>query len=313
MNQVLPLIGRMDVQAAQRLIESQGLRFEPDYDVLVGMFEGGTLMGCGARHGRVLKMLVVAEAFRGGNVLGEVVSALMRSDHSRYAGHYLIFSKPCAVVSFQRLGFRLLLRRQGFGMLEYRDDLPRFLREHNDLVKPGRNGALVLNSDYLSDDQLDRIAPLARQVEHLYLFLASADDPVTGVESNRHRVSRSIGHLSNVTVIDARYYALSSQHFPGYFLANEVDRLPLKVEMDVTLFAKHIAPFFQIDRYFLVDALQCRELRQQQSLVKSVLEEHAIELVDGEAFRGRSALKASRVQFSQPSVQGNGGHHASHT
>ena len=44
---------------ARRLIESHGLRFEPEFDDLVGLFDDGQLVACGARAGYVLKMLAI--------------------------------------------------------------------------------------------------------------------------------------------------------------------------------------------------------------------------------------------------------------
>ncbi len=53
------LLDRPAPAAARGLIEGQGLRFETDFDELVGLFDQGRLVACGARAGYVLKMLVI--------------------------------------------------------------------------------------------------------------------------------------------------------------------------------------------------------------------------------------------------------------
>ncbi len=56
----LPLLGDRDRRSAQALVEGAGLRFEKTFDDLIGIFKENWLAACGARAGRVLKMLVVA-------------------------------------------------------------------------------------------------------------------------------------------------------------------------------------------------------------------------------------------------------------
>ena len=59
MTQALPLISRYDIQSAVALLKSESLRYEDDLDDLVGLFDQGELIACGARSLNVLKMLVV--------------------------------------------------------------------------------------------------------------------------------------------------------------------------------------------------------------------------------------------------------------
>jgi len=62
---------------ARALIESCGLRFEPEFDDLVGLYEQGRLVACGARVGYVLKMLAITPDHQGGDALGELVTRLV--------------------------------------------------------------------------------------------------------------------------------------------------------------------------------------------------------------------------------------------
>ncbi|MCB1778249.1 MAG: GNAT family N-acetyltransferase, partial [Candidatus Competibacteraceae bacterium] len=78
MDYPLLLCSRTDRQLAQQLIESNHLHFEDNFHDLVGIFKEGTLAGCCARHGRVLKMLAVLDDYRGAGLAGDLLSELMR-------------------------------------------------------------------------------------------------------------------------------------------------------------------------------------------------------------------------------------------
>ncbi len=110
---------RPDLRDARELIESQGLRFEPEFDDLVGLFENGRLVACGARAGYVLKMLAIAPSHQGTDALGELVTKLILSAIS--AGHdtVFVFTLPQNVASFEALNFRLLVTHGNTALLEH--------------------------------------------------------------------------------------------------------------------------------------------------------------------------------------------------
>ncbi|HXV21478.1 MAG TPA: citrate lyase ligase, partial [Desulfuromonadales bacterium] len=63
---VTQLISQRDLQLARNLVESSGLAFEENFDVLVGIFEAGALVAVAARQENILKMFAIAPSHRGG-------------------------------------------------------------------------------------------------------------------------------------------------------------------------------------------------------------------------------------------------------
>ncbi len=131
------LFDRPSVREARELIESQGLRFEPEFDDLVGLFEDGRLVACGARAGYVLKMLVIAPSHQGTDILGELVTKLILSAIS--AGHdsVFVFTLPQNVASFEALNFRLLVTHGQTALLEHGPGLEDYLARHAVPDHPG--------------------------------------------------------------------------------------------------------------------------------------------------------------------------------
>jgi [citrate (pro-3S)-lyase] ligase len=75
---VTQLICQRDLQLARDLAESSSLAFEENFDVLVGIFEAGTLVATAARQGNILKMFAIAPQYQGGSALGELATELIR-------------------------------------------------------------------------------------------------------------------------------------------------------------------------------------------------------------------------------------------
>ena len=276
-----PLLSRADIDAARALIEAEGLQFEERYDDLVGVFEAGEMTGCGARLGRVLKMLVVHPEHRGGAVLGEIITELMRRDCGRQSGCYFIFTKPCAIQSFERLNFRLLVQHSPsrIGLLENRNGLHQFLRRQAALARSGRNGAVVINSDPFSRGHQHLIESAAPQVERLYVFIPSDGDFAFPVDVRVMLARRGLSHLDNVTVVESGPYVLSDATFPGYFLKPGQSKDELRLEMDMALFAQHLAPFFHIDARFVGAEPLDPIARAHSRIMETCLAEHGIRLV----------------------------------
>ncbi len=113
------LLAPADVAAARSLIEGCGLAFQPGFDDLVGVHEQGSLVAVGARAGRVLKMLAIAPAQRGGPLLGEIVSALVARGLEAGLDALFVFTKPAYAASFAALNFTLMAEQEQAVLLEF--------------------------------------------------------------------------------------------------------------------------------------------------------------------------------------------------
>jgi [citrate (pro-3S)-lyase] ligase len=248
MSYVFHLISRVDIEAARRLVESESLIFESDYDDLVGVFERGLLIGCGARKGRVLKMLVVHPAHRGGDVVSAVVTALTNRDS--LVRSYFIYSKPCAIASFERMHFKLLAqdRDSGIGLLENRHGMKHFLDKYTARVVPGNNGALVIDMGRLAVIGPLSIERLAAQVDELTLFVSGPAHEITAYAG----VSSRIAEIGNCRLVPVGPYVLKDEDVPGYFLRPGQDKTELRLALDTLLFTGYLAPAFCLERRFIL-------------------------------------------------------------
>jgi [citrate (pro-3S)-lyase] ligase len=244
------LLDRPAPAAARALIESQGLRFETDVDELVGLFDQGSLVACGARAGYVLKMLVILPGYQGGDSLGALVTPLVQS--ALGAGHdtVFVFTTPGNAPSFQALNFRLLAAHGQAALLEHGPGLEAYLAGYARLVTPGPNGAVVVNGNPFTLGHLHLVESAARQVRRLYLFVVREDRSAFPFPVRLRLAQEATAHLANVTVLDTSRYAVSAGTFPSYFMKRLDEASATQMGVDLVLFAQCLAPPFHIARRF---------------------------------------------------------------
>lgn len=267
------LIAPADVAAARHLIEGCDLTFQPGFDDLVGVHEQGSLVAVGARAGRVLKMLAIAPAQRGGPLLGEIVSALVARGIETGLDSLFVFTKPAYASSFAALNFTLLAEQQQAVLLEFGNGFKRWLAANSDWRRAGRNGALMLDGAPFSHGQRSQIETAARQVDHLYVLVSAEDRSVLPFPVRWRLVVDGVRDIANVVVLDLAHYRIGAATFPTYFLKPDDPVATIRAELDATLFATRIAPFFGIARYFTG-----AEPGADEAVAARVIQAHGIEV-----------------------------------
>jgi [citrate (pro-3S)-lyase] ligase len=291
------LISRTDVAAARALIEASDLTFEAGYDELLGLHEQGRLIAVGARAGHVLKMLAVEPEYQGGAVLGEMLTALVARGLASGLQSFFIFTKAEYVSSFAALNFTLLASQGKAALLEYGNGLKRWLQSLQPLVRPGRNGAVVMNCNPFTRGHRYLVEQAARQVDTLYLFVVREDSSVFPFAVRLRLVQEGVRDLANVQVLDTSHYCVSAATFPTYFLKKEDPVAQIQMELDVSLFATQIAPFFTITQRFVGSEPNCALTERYNLTLQRLLPLYGIELTEIERQEAAgAAISASRVR-----------------
>jgi [citrate (pro-3S)-lyase] ligase len=247
---IAKLIAPADVAAARRLIEGCDLAFQPGYDDLLGVHEQGSLVAVGARAGRVLKMLAIAPDYRGGSLLGEIVSALVACGIEAGLDSLFVFTKPAYAASFEALNFTRLAAQQQAVLLEFGNGFKHWLAARDTSGRTACNGALTVDGEPFSRRQRLLIEDAASRVDRLYLFVSAADPSPVPFPERWRQLRDGVRDLAKVVVLDLAHYRIGAATFPTYFLKPDDPVATIRVELDATLFATRIAPFFGIARYF---------------------------------------------------------------
>ncbi len=293
----VPLLTTAERLDARRLIESQGLTFEDGSDELVGIYDTGRLVAVAARAGYVLKMFAVDDSCQGGEALGALVTTL--TSLGRAAGHdaLLVFTRPEHAGSFQHCGFRLLVATGAVALLEWGGGLERYLDAHRHLRRDGANGAVVINGNPFTRGHQYLVETAAAQVDTLYLFMVREDRSVFPFATRYRLAEQATRHVPNLVLLDTSRYAVSAATFPSYFLRQNDERARLQMEVDVRLFATHLAPAFGITKRFVGHEPYCDTTAAYNGTMATVLPQHAIALVEVErTARGGRFISATDVR-----------------
>lgn len=282
---------------ARAFIGALGLRFEPGYDELVGLYENGQLVACGARAGYVLKMLAIAPSHQGSDSLGALVTRLILSGLA--AGHetLFVFTRPQHAASFEALNFRLLAAHGTAALLEHGPGLDAYLAAHSAQVIPGRNGAIVLNGNPFTLGHRHLVELAARRVDQLFVFVVSEDCSAFPFAVRFRLAVEGTAHLPNVTVLETSRYSVSAGTFPSYFLKRLDEASAAQMHLDLQLFARRIAPAFHIATRFVGQEPLCPTTAAYNRAMHEVLAESRIQTVEVPRLEaGGAPVSASRVR-----------------
>ena len=251
MRMVTSLLSTDELGQARTLLEESGLRFEPPYDDLVGVFESGRLVAVGARQGRTLKMLAVAASHRDGTLLEEVVAELLGRGHQEGVDSFFVFTSPSLVPSFQAIGFNLLAASEKAALLEHGDGLRRYLARHDGQIGGGVNGAIVADCNPFTLGHRHLVEEAAASVDRLFLFVLREERSLFPFGARLRMAQDGTGDLGNVAVLDASRYAISTVTFPTCFLKEGDPEGAIRNELDLLLFGERIAPHFRVKTRFV--------------------------------------------------------------
>jgi len=276
------------------------LRYEDDTEYAVGAYdEDDTLLACGCVSGAVLKGFAVAGEARGRNVLGSLLSHLIRWQFQRGVSHLLVFTKPDNKVFFQQSGFYVVAETQQATLLENLPDGPaRFARERlrpEDVERP--SGALVANCNPFTLGHRHLVEYAAARCAVLHIFLVEEDRSAFPFAVRKRLLEEGTADIPNVRVHGSGLYIISAATFPTYFIKELAQAEEIGAELDLTLFARHIVPLFSVKARFVGEEPHCALTRRYNELMARILQENAVELhVIPRLTAGGSTVSASRVR-----------------
>ena len=282
---------------ARALIEGQGLRFDPVFDELAGLYEDGELIACGARAGYVLKMLAIAPSHQGTDALGALVTQLLQSARAAGEDTVLVFTPPRNASSFQALNFRLLAAEGESALLEHGPGLEAYLAAQAGRITPGRNGAIVLNGNPFTLGHLHLVTTAAQRVDRLYVFVVREERSAFPFDVRWRLATEATRALPKVTVLDTSHYAVSAGTFPSYFMKHLDQVAQAQMRLDLGLFAQRLAPPFHLVTRFVGQEPLCPTTAAYNRMMAEVLPAHKIGFVELPRLQaGSQPISATRVR-----------------
>lgn len=296
----IPLRYDADRQELTDFLASQSLRFEEDIETAFGVFdEEDRLVGCGCSAGPLLKCFAVAEALRGQNALGPLVSALVQDRFNRGIFDLYVITRTKNVPLFAACGFFPVAETAEIAMLENRPDGPEaFARPFR---RPGDEsmtiGAIVMNGNPFTWGHRHLIETAALQCDVLHVFVVEEDRSFFPTRDRLALIQEGTQDLPNVRVHLSGRYMISVATFPTYFLKENEDAAQLQSELDAAIFAHRIAPALHITRRFAGEEPLDPVTAAYNRSLAAILPQNGVEFIEIPRLKQEGApISASRVR-----------------
>lgn len=303
----LPLSLKPIRQKVESFLADNALRLE-DVDVYAAVFANGgeEILAGGGLCGNTIKCVAVDETLRGTGMGAKLISHLVCLASTKGCSSIKVFTKPDNVSIFSSLGFQTLatapqaiFMENGGHINDYCKDLKRLydIIEKEAIPTDGNNtdlkndckssvsschtkkrGIIVMNANPFTRGHRYLVEQAAKEVAHLFVMVVREDKSLFAYEERKAMVTAGCTDLQNVTVCDGSRYVISSDTFPTYFLKRIDDATDTQIQLDLNLFADHIAPALNISVRFVGSEPTDSLTRRYNQLMHKILPTKGIEV-----------------------------------
>ncbi len=156
----------------------------------------------------------------------------------------------------------------------------RILREFYDSMFGIKIGSIVMNCNPFTLGHRYLIEQAAANCDHLIIFVVQEDKSIFPFDDRLQLVDAGTADLKNVTVVPSGRFIISSLTFSEYFNKSELQDQTVDSSMDVTLFAKEIAPCLNITARYVGEEPYDKVTRQYNDMLHAILPRYGIEFVE---------------------------------
>ncbi len=269
-------------------------------DLCLGIYEGGSLIGCGFLKGNMLQGLAVDERYQGQGLSGQLVTELIRRANLRGIRQLTVITKPAMAEKLSSLGLRMVAAAEPYAaMLEYGSGgARRFMEQLKKTAaeNPGPSAALVINGNPFTNGHYWLAKQASAENERVYVLIVQEDRSEFTFEERFAMASESLREFDNVTVIPSGPYVVSSLTFPSYFTKEE-NLAAAHTALDAEVFGSVYVPALQIRKRYLGTEPASAVTRVYNETLKKRLPKYGVQVEElPRLTAGTHAVSASDVR-----------------
>ena len=158
-------------------------------------------------------------------------------------------------------------------------------------------GSVVMNCNPFTNGHRYLVEQALEHCDHLIVFVVEEDKSVFPFADRIALVRKSIADLKNVSVIPSGQFIISTRTFQEYFNKEFLQEQVIDTTLDVTMFAKEIAPCLNISMRFAGEEPLDNVTRQYNENMARLLPKYGIKFVEIPRLKFKGApISASEVR-----------------
>lgn len=263
----------------QEFLAANGLRLDPCDEYLAVLDDDGRIVAGGGLSKDIIKCMAVAPDMREEGLTNQLVSRLIAVAMDKGFTNLKVYTKPSNEAIFESLGFKLIGQAADAILLENGKGLGLYLETLEKHRTEGRCGAVVMNANPLTwgHDYLVRTA--CTDCDRLYIIPVGDEGQMFSYEERFQAISSAFLDELKVEVLPASPYAISAATFPSYFIKEQGDAATAQMELDLDIFARHIAPALGVTVRYIGTEPEDKLTQQYNAKMAEILPRHGIEVV----------------------------------
>lgn len=278
----MPLSLKRNRTLVEDFLAKSDLRLDDvDYYAAVVDRESYKILAGGGFKDDIIKCIAVDDTLRGTGMSQQLISHLMSQMNANGHNNVKVFTKPGNSKIFESMGFKTIGMSDKAILLENGlDGLTTYVNYLHSLMRDGKNGLIVMNSNPFTLGHQYLVEQAARLVDTLYVIVVAEDKSLFTSEERLSMVTEGCAHLKNVIVCRGSQYIISAATFPSYFIKKMDDVAKAQIEIDLDVTARHIAPALGATIRFVGSEPSDELTHGYNTAMKDVLPQHGIEVIE---------------------------------
>ncbi len=158
-------------------------------------------------------------------------------------------------------------------------------------------GSIVMNCNPFTLGHRYLIEKALEQCDFLMVFAVQEDKSIFPFSDRLQLIDAGTADIPNIEVIPSGRFIISSLTFTEYFNKSELQEQTIDTSLDVTVFAREIAPCLHITKRFAGEEPNDSVTRQYNENMARILPEYGIEFIEIPRVKiGTDVISASRVR-----------------
>lgn len=279
------------------------LSFEEDIEYTIIYKQKNSIIATASISGPVIKCTAVSPDYQNRGLLNRLITDLIKYEYDLGIYHLFVFTKPIYLDKFKEQGFKEIETiKNKISMLEFGikdiSDYKNYLLENlsREIENKDKITALVLNCNPFTKGHYYLLQRAAAESDFVVVFVVEEDKSLFPAEIRYRLVKKAAAAFNNVKVLRSGDYIISSATFPSYFTQQE-EIVSTHAELDLNIFAKHIAPAAGINWRYVGEEPYCQVTKLYNQKMKKILAKSGIKVkeIKRKEINGQ-AVSASHVR-----------------